>query len=73
MLRGLGGGCQVPIGAVTRIADGALTLSGVVLPPDGSKRIAADIAGPMEQAESLGAALAAELRAQGAEEVLEAY
>jgi hydroxymethylbilane synthase len=73
MLRGLGGGCQVPIGAVTQIANGLLTLRGVVLPPDGSKRIAAEVAGPMDQAEALGAALANELRAQGAEEVLKAY
>jgi hydroxymethylbilane synthase len=73
LLRGLGGGCQVPIGAVTQIADGMLTLRGVVLPPDGSKRIAADIAGPMEQAEALGLALANELRAQGSEEVLKAF
>jgi hydroxymethylbilane synthase len=72
MLRGLGGGCQVPIGAVTRIADGELTLSGVVLPPDGGQRIAADIAGPMEQAESLGIALASELRQRGADAVLRA-
>lgn len=70
MLRGLGGGCQVPIGAVTRIADGVLTLRGAVLPPDGSQRIAADIAGPMEQAESLGGSLAAELRKHGAEDLL---
>lgn len=73
MLRGLGGGCQVPIGAVTQIANGMLTLRGVVLPPDGSQRIAADIAGPMEQAEALGLALANELRAQGAETVLEHF
>jgi len=73
MLRGLGGGCQVPIGALTQIANGMLTLRGVVLPPDGSQRIAADIAGPMEQAETLGVALANELRGLGADEVLKAY
>ena len=72
MLRGLGGGCQVPIGAVTRIAEGSLTLRGVVLPPDGSQRIEAEIAGPMEQAETLGQAVADQLRRQGAEELLKA-
>ncbi len=71
MLRGLGGGCQVPIGALTRIVDGELTLRGVVLSPDGSQRIAADIAGPMEQAESIGIALANELRRRGAAEFLQ--
>ena len=70
MLRGLGGGCQVPIGAVTEIADGMLTLRGVVLPPDGRQRIEAEITGPMEQAEALGQAVAEELRRRGADELL---
>lgn len=71
MLRGLGGGCQVPIGAVTSIAHHVLTLRGVVLPPDGSKRIEAEIAGPVEQAEWLGNELAKHLRARGADELLQ--
>ena len=70
MLRGLGGGCQVPIGAVTKITGGVLAMRGVVLPPDGSQRVEADIAGPMEQAESLGQALADQLRARGAADLL---
>jgi hydroxymethylbilane synthase len=70
MLRGLGGGCQVPIGAVTKITEGDLTLRGVVLPPDGSQRVEAEIVGPMEQAESLGQELADRLRARGAGELL---
>lgn len=70
MLRGLGGGCQVPIGARSEIAGTAFSLCGVVLDPAGKQRIAADIVGPLEQAEALGAALAKELRARGAEEVL---
>jgi hydroxymethylbilane synthase len=70
MLRGLGGGCQVPIGALTKIAGNVLTLRGVVLPPDGSKRIEAEIAGPSEQAEMLGQKLADQLRGQGAAELL---
>ncbi|MBI3823155.1 MAG: hydroxymethylbilane synthase [Planctomycetes bacterium] len=70
MLRGLGGGCQVPIGAVTNIAGGVLTLRGVVLPPDGTQRVEAEIAGPMEQAELLGQGLAQQLRERGAEELL---
>jgi len=35
MLRGLGGGCQVPIGASTSTQGVRLTLQGVVLAPDG--------------------------------------
>jgi hydroxymethylbilane synthase len=70
MLRGLGGGCQVPIGALTNITEGNLTVRGVVLPPDGSQRVEAEIVGPMEQAESLGLALADQLRSRGAAELL---
>jgi hydroxymethylbilane synthase len=70
MLRGLGGGCQVPIGALTNIAGQTLTLRGVVLPPDGSQRIEAEIAGPMEQGEALGEALAQRLRQRGAADLL---
>src|SRR6516165_3484020 len=39
MLRSLGGGCHVPIGAKTSLAGGAITLQGVVLSPDGRRRI----------------------------------
>jgi len=72
MLRGLGGGCQVPIGAVTKIVDGMLTLRGVVLPPSGKQRIEAETTGSMDQAESLGQVVAEELRGRGAEELLKA-
>ncbi len=70
MLRGLGGGCQVPIGAVSSIAADMLTLRGVVLPPDGSVRVEAEIAGPMVEAEAMGQNLADQLRARGAGELL---
>jgi hydroxymethylbilane synthase len=70
MLRGLGGGCQVPIGAVTRIVAGTLKIRGVVLPPDGSVRVEDEIVGPLEQAEALGQALAQNLRELGAQDLL---
>lgn len=70
MLRGLGGGCQVPIGAVTTIENTVLTLRGVVLPPDGSQRVEAVIAGSMAEAEVLGQRLADQLRQRGAAELL---
>ena len=71
MLRGLGGGCQVPIGAVTRINAGVLTIRGVVLPPDGRVRVEDECTGPLKAAESLGHSLAQHLRARGADELLE--
>lgn len=70
MLRGLGGGCSVPIGAATRVAGGMLSLRGVVLPPDGSQRIEAERTGPWSQPEALGDALAQELIGRGARDLL---
>jgi hydroxymethylbilane synthase len=70
MLRGLGGGCQVPIGAATTVSGLELALRGAVLPPDGSKRVEGRIEGPLEQAEELGLRLAQELMARGARELL---
>lgn len=70
MLRGLGGGCSVPIGAATSIAADTLTLHGVVLPPDGVQRIEEEIAGPVNQAETVGSELARALLARGAAALL---
>ena len=72
MLRGLGGGCAVPIGAATVIAQQSLTLRGVVLPPDGSQRIDAELTGPLADPEALGQQVADILLARGAKELLQA-
>jgi hydroxymethylbilane synthase len=58
MLRGLGGGCQLPIGAAGSAAGGVLHLRGVVLSPDGKSRIEESVRGPLEDAEALGQSLA---------------
>jgi hydroxymethylbilane synthase len=70
MLRGLGGGCLVPVGAAAAVRDGRLTVRGVVLPPDGSARVAAEEAGPAVEAEAVGGRLAAALLGAGARELL---
>jgi hydroxymethylbilane synthase len=70
MLRELGGGCHVPIGAATVASGTGLTLRGAVLSPDGARRIEAQISGPLLSAEDLGRQLAKELSAQGASELL---
>ncbi len=70
LLRGLGGGCQVPVGAATVVTDERLTLRGVVIDPDGKRRIEADIAGGIGTAEELGQRLAEQLLASGARELL---
>jgi hydroxymethylbilane synthase len=70
MLRALGGGCQVPIGAATTVAGEELTLRGVVLSPDGKRRIDAQSIQRLESAEELGRQVAEQLRSQGAHRLL---
>jgi hydroxymethylbilane synthase len=70
LLRGLGGGCQVPIGAATSVENARLTLRGVVLSPDGGRRIDAWLAGDVSQAEQIGKQLAEELLNRGARALL---
>jgi hydroxymethylbilane synthase len=70
LLRGLGGGCQVPVGAVTESNGEALSLRGVVISPDGSRRVEGRLAGPAQDAEELGCRLADLLLEQGAGELL---
>jgi hydroxymethylbilane synthase len=71
LLRALGGGCQVPIGATTRIEGQKLTLRAVVLPPDGSQRIVGEVTGSLAEPETLGQRLAEQLLAKGAKELLQ--
>jgi hydroxymethylbilane synthase len=70
-LAGLGGGCQVPIGAWGRIEDGSLYLDVVVLSPDGSQRMWKKDSGLLEEAEAIGKRVAQILRQGGAAALLE--
>jgi hydroxymethylbilane synthase len=70
MLRGLGGGCLVPIGALASVRGEELALRGVVLPPDGTRRVEADASGLADQPEALGRRVAELLLARGARELL---
>jgi len=56
LLNKLGGGCQVPIGALAEVRDGRLHLDAIVADPDGSKilRESRDGADPVELGESVG-------------------
>jgi hydroxymethylbilane synthase len=69
-LRGLGGGCLVPIGSLGEVQGDRLQLRGAVLPEDGSERIEGRIDGPISIAETLGQRLAEILLAQGATDLL---
>lgn len=71
VLRALGGGCQVPIGAHATVKGDRLDLRAVVIAPDGTQLIRRQTSGPTADAESLGAALAAELLADGAQSILD--
>ena len=68
----LQGGCQVPIGGYAEISHGLLLLRGLVGQPDGSDIITGEIAGPPENAEEMGLALADDLLGRGAKEILDA-
>jgi hydroxymethylbilane synthase len=70
-LRGLGGGCQLPIAAHARLEDKLLKLDGLVAKPDGSKRLQESLSGPPDTAEALGASLASTLIEQGASTLLQ--
>lgn len=68
----LEGGCQVPIAGHAELRDGQLVLRGLVGQPDGSEIIRGEISGPANEAEKLGTALADDLLARGAREILAA-
>jgi hydroxymethylbilane synthase len=70
-LRGLGGGCQLPIAAHARFEGELLKLDGLVARPDGSKRLQDSLTGPPEKAEEIGASLASKLIELGAASLIE--
>ena len=70
-LRGLGGGCQVPIAAHATVDGGLVFLRGFVARADGRVTIAATVEGPAADAEALGTALAADVMARGGARLLE--
>jgi hydroxymethylbilane synthase len=70
-LRTLGGGCLVPIGAVTTIDADTLALRGVVLSPDGTRRCDGRTQGRVTEAEMVGEQLATDLLEKGAGEILQ--
>jgi hydroxymethylbilane synthase len=72
MLAGLRGGCLAPVGAWGRIEGGTLHLSGVVLSPDGQRRVEADGQADPGEAVLLGQRVANNLLAQGAAELISA-
>jgi hydroxymethylbilane synthase len=72
MLATLEAGCLAPVGVWARLENDLLVLDSVVLAGDGSRRIAASVAGPPDEAQELGRRAAGELLAQGAAELIAA-
>ena len=69
LLRSLGGGCQVPIGAFAEPVNGQLRLTAVVARPDGSLVLREQRSGA--DPEKLGTTVGAALRQKGADRILQ--
>jgi hydroxymethylbilane synthase len=67
----LGGGCQVPIAGFAMFAGDSLHVRGLVGRTDGSELLRSEFFGRAEEAVNMGVALAEELLARGADEILE--
>jgi hydroxymethylbilane synthase len=70
LLRGLGGGCLVPIGARGLVEGESLGLCGAILDPEGERRVWGELRGTAAEPETLGRRLAETLLAQGGRELL---
>jgi len=68
----LGGGCQLPLGALATVNGAAMELHAVVCSPDGARALRARASGQASAAAALGERVAADLVRQGAQEILNA-
>ena len=71
LLRALDGGCSVPIGALARVEGDTLVLSARVGSLDGTAGVTGTRSGPRADAVAIGRGLAEELRAAGADAILD--
>ncbi|MEO7274338.1 MAG: hydroxymethylbilane synthase [Vicinamibacterales bacterium] len=71
LVAALGGGCQLPLGAIAIHEAGELDMQAVVISLDGATVIRARRRGPFDEPAGLGRQLAADLSRAGAREVLE--
>lgn len=70
-LLGLGGGCQVPVGALALVRENVLRLQGIVIQVDGKDFLSGQAVVEPAAAFEVGIALANKLLDQGAKEILE--
>ncbi len=71
LLEHLGGGCQVPLGAYATTDGDELRLHALVVSPNGKQQIRCEAKALTSEAENLGAQLARELSAAGAQQIVE--
>jgi hydroxymethylbilane synthase len=67
----LGGGCQLPLGAVATLAGNTLNMQGIVTSIDGRRIVRRHVGGPAGDAAGLGRRLADELTRGGAAAILD--
>ena len=72
LLRALGGGCQVPIGAYATVHADEVHLRAIIVSPDGTEIIRRQASGASREAAAIGRTLGEELLAQGGRQILEA-
>jgi hydroxymethylbilane synthase len=70
LLAGLGVGCRTPVAGHATLAEGRLTVAGLVGRPDASEMIRETLTGAPGDAAALGAELARRLLARGADRIL---
>jgi hydroxymethylbilane synthase len=70
LVRRLGGGCQMPIGAYAALNGSRMELIGIVISLDGAQAVRANDAGAQTDADALGARMAERLLADGAAAIL---
>jgi hydroxymethylbilane synthase len=68
----LGGGCQLPLGAIALPGNGTLRMYGVVASPDGRKLVRSEASGPADDPAAVGVRLANALAEGGATGILDA-
>jgi hydroxymethylbilane synthase len=71
LIAALGGGCQLPLGAIATLHGPALEMEAVVVSPDGARRVRGTAAGDAGDPEELGRKLAEALARDGAIAILD--
>jgi hydroxymethylbilane synthase len=71
IIAALGGGCQLPLGALATPSGSVLEMAAIVVSPDGERRVQRTAVGDPERPEELGRQLAAALARDGAAAILD--